>query len=51
MTGTITVQGVVTAFESFMFATIDKESGKIAKLVERSVYGAADKKEWEHGEN
>lgn len=49
MTGTITVDGVVTKFESFMFAKIDEGSGKMASLVERSVWGAADKKEWEHG--
>jgi hypothetical protein len=39
MTGTIKVDGVDTAFESFMFAKIDPKSGKLASLVERSVYG------------
>ncbi|KAF7527304.1 hypothetical protein G7054_g10533 [Neopestalotiopsis clavispora] len=43
MTGTIKIDGVETAFESFMFAKIDKETGKMEHLVERSVWGAVGK--------
>ncbi|KAI9647911.1 hypothetical protein NHQ30_004300 [Ciborinia camelliae] len=39
MTGTIKVDGVETEFESFMFAKVDKESGKLEWLQERSVWG------------
>ncbi|KAJ7868341.1 hypothetical protein B0H14DRAFT_3441263 [Mycena olivaceomarginata] len=37
MTGTIKVDGVDTEFESFMFAKVDKERGKMEWLIERSV--------------
>ena len=39
MTGTIKINGADTAFESFMFAKIDKESGRMEHLIERSVWG------------
>ncbi|CAG8955592.1 hypothetical protein HYFRA_00009546 [Hymenoscyphus fraxineus] len=39
MTGTIKVDGAATEFESFMFAKVDNESGKLEWLVERSVWG------------
>lgn len=39
MTGTIKVDGVDTEFESFMFGKVEKESGKLEWLVERSVWG------------
>lgn len=39
MTGTIKVDSVYTTFESFMFAKVDKESGKLEWLIERSVWG------------
>jgi hypothetical protein len=50
MTGTIKVDGVDTEFESFMFAKIEKESGKIEWLIERSVWGPVDGAS-EHGVN
>ncbi|KAI0142130.1 hypothetical protein BJ166DRAFT_540829 [Pestalotiopsis sp. NC0098] len=39
MTGTIKVDSVDTTFESFMFAKVDKESGKMEWLIERSIWG------------
>lgn len=39
MTGSIKVDGVDTQFESFMFAKVNKESGKMESLIERSVWG------------
>jgi hypothetical protein len=39
MTGTIKVDGADTEFESFMFGKVDKESGKLEWLIERSVWG------------
>ncbi|KAF2878552.1 hypothetical protein BDV95DRAFT_624960 [Massariosphaeria phaeospora] len=48
MTGTIKVDGTETAFESFLFAKIDKESGKMEHLIERSVWGPVGG-ESEHG--
>lgn len=39
MTGTTKVDGADTFFESFMFAKIDKASGKMEWLIERSVWG------------
>ncbi len=39
MTGTIKVDGVNTEFESFMFAELDNENGKMKWLIERSVWG------------
>ncbi|KAK3937249.1 mitochondrial substrate carrier protein [Diplogelasinospora grovesii] len=39
MTGTIRVDGVDTEFESFMFGKVDKQSGKLEYLIERSVWG------------
>ncbi|MCJ1456309.1 hypothetical protein MMC28_006669 [Mycoblastus sanguinarius] len=50
MTGTIKVDGTDTAFESFMFAKIDKESGRMEWLIERSVWGPMGA-EPEHGVN
>ncbi|KAI1341444.1 hypothetical protein F5Y15DRAFT_413972 [Xylariaceae sp. FL0016] len=41
MTGTIKINGEATDFESFMFAKIDKESGKMKYLIERSVWRPA----------
>ena len=38
MTGTISVDGVATEFESFMFARLDG-SGRMVWLKERSVWG------------
>lgn len=38
-TGTIKVDGTDTSFESFMFAKVDKESGRMEWLIERSVWG------------
>ncbi|PQE12395.1 mitochondrial substrate carrier protein [Rutstroemia sp. NJR-2017a BVV2] len=39
MSGTIKVDDADTEFESFMFAKVDKESGKMEWLIERSVWG------------
>ncbi|ROW14897.1 hypothetical protein VPNG_03430 [Cytospora leucostoma] len=50
MTGVIKVDGVATEFESFMFAKVDRESGKLESLVERSVWGPAGEAP-EHGVN
>jgi hypothetical protein len=50
MTGTIKVEGVDMFFESFMFGKVDKETGKLEWLKERSVWGAVGK-EPEHGVN
>ncbi|KAK7033209.1 hypothetical protein R3P38DRAFT_2921357, partial [Favolaschia claudopus] len=33
MTGTIKIQGVATEFESFIFAKVDKESGRMEWLI------------------
>ena len=37
MTGTIKMDGQGTAFESFMFAKVEEESGKMEWLIERIV--------------
>lgn len=50
MTGTIKVDGVDTEFESFMFGKVDKESGRLEWLVERSVWGPVGGPS-EHGVN
>ncbi|KAI0857237.1 hypothetical protein F4860DRAFT_490407 [Xylaria cubensis] len=50
MTGTIKVDGADTTFESFMFARVEKESGKMEWLVERSIWGPAGGAP-EHGAN
>jgi hypothetical protein len=50
MTGTIKVDAVDTEFESFMFAKVDKESGKMEWLIERSVWGPVGGAS-EHGVN
>lgn len=50
MTGTIKVDGADAQFESFMFAKLDKESGKMEWLIERSVHGPVGG-EPEHGVN
>lgn len=50
MIGTIKVDGAETEFESFMFAKIEKASGKMLSLIERSVWGPAGKAP-EHGVN
>ncbi|TGO24688.1 hypothetical protein BPAE_0097g00340 [Botrytis paeoniae] len=39
MTGTIKVDGEDTEFESFMFGKVDKQSGKLEWLQERSIWG------------
>ncbi|KAI1140228.1 hypothetical protein F5Y05DRAFT_377596 [Hypoxylon sp. FL0543] len=39
MVGTITINGSDTEFESFMFGKVDKATGKMAWMVERSVWG------------
>ncbi|KAF7912172.1 uncharacterized protein EAF01_001193 [Botrytis porri] len=39
MTGTIQVDGEDTEFESFMFGKVDKQSGKLEWLQERSIWG------------
>jgi hypothetical protein len=39
MTGTIKIDGADTFFESFMFGKVDKETGKLAYLIERSIWG------------
>lgn len=39
MTGTIKVDAVDTEFESFMFAKVNKESGKMEWLIERAIWG------------
>ena len=48
MTGTIKVDGAETMFESFMFAKVDKESGRMEWLIERAVWGPIGA-EPEHG--
>jgi hypothetical protein len=50
MTGTLKVDSVATLFESFMFAKVDRETGKMEYLIERSVWGAVGKG-WENGVN
>ncbi|KAK4206596.1 mitochondrial substrate carrier protein [Rhypophila decipiens] len=50
MTGTIQVEGVPNFFESFMFAKVDKETGKLEWLIERSIWGKVGGKP-EHGAN
>ncbi|KAI0456595.1 hypothetical protein F5B21DRAFT_502203 [Xylaria acuta] len=49
-TGTMTVDGVGNSFESFIFAKVDKESGKMEWMIERSVWGRTGE-EPEHGVN
>ena len=39
MTGTIKLDDVETAFESFMFGKVEGRSGKLEFLIERSVWG------------
>ncbi|KAI0181071.1 hypothetical protein GGR52DRAFT_567316 [Hypoxylon sp. FL1284] len=39
MTGTIKLSGTDTQFESFMFAKVDKATGKMEWLIERSIWG------------
>lgn len=50
MTGTIKVDGADTFFESFMFAKVDKSSGKMEWMIERSVWGPPGEAP-EHGVN
>lgn len=50
MTGTIKVDSIETIFESLMFAKVDKESGKMEYLIERSVWGPVGEAS-EHGIN
>lgn len=50
MIGTIKVDGVDTEFESFMFAKIERASGKMLWLIERSIWGPVGKAP-EHGVN
>lgn len=49
MTGTIKVDGADTFFESFLFAKVDKETGKMYHLIERAIWGAPGETP-EHGE-
>ena len=39
----ITADGHKLFYESFMFGKVDKESGKMEYLIERSVYGPVGK--------
>ncbi|KAF3759886.1 hypothetical protein M406DRAFT_335102 [Cryphonectria parasitica EP155] len=39
LVGTIEVDGATTEYESFMFAKINKDNGKMEYLIERSVMG------------
>lgn len=39
LTGTIKVDSTNAFFESFMFARVEQESGKLEWLIERSVWG------------
>ncbi|OTB05360.1 hypothetical protein M426DRAFT_72884 [Hypoxylon sp. CI-4A] len=39
MTGTMKVDGVDTEFESFMFAKVDKVTGRLEYLIERAIWG------------
>lgn len=48
MMGFIKVEGIDTEFESFMFGKVDKASGKLEWLIERSVWGRAGEAP-EHG--
>ncbi|KAI1855260.1 hypothetical protein JX265_006597 [Neoarthrinium moseri] len=50
MTGTMKIDGVENQFESFMFAKVDKESGRMEWLKERSIWGPVGKAP-EHGVN
>ncbi|XPS76095.1 hypothetical protein M3J09_008155 [Ascochyta lentis] len=45
MTGVVQLGGVETFFESFCFAKVDKESGKLMSLTERAVWGEMGKNE------
>lgn len=38
MTGTIKIDGAATEFESFMIAMVDKESGRMEWMIERSIW-------------
>ena len=48
MTGTIKLDDIETAFESFMFGKVEGGSGRLEWLCERSVWGAVGKP-WEEG--
>ncbi|KAI5868247.1 hypothetical protein GGS23DRAFT_19481 [Durotheca rogersii] len=50
MTGTIKIDGADTYFESYMFAKLEHETGKMEWLVERAVWGSVGA-EPEHGVN
>ncbi|KAI0966503.1 hypothetical protein F4678DRAFT_466334 [Xylaria arbuscula] len=50
MTGTIKVNDEATAFETFIFAQVEKETGKLEWINERSVWGPVGS-EPEHGVN
>jgi hypothetical protein len=45
MTGVVKLCGAETFFESFFFAEVDRESGKLKSLIERAVWGEIEKKE------
>ena len=45
MTGVVKVDGTETFYECFFFAKIDGESGKLASLTERAVWGEVGKGE------
>ena len=48
MTGTIKVEGVDMFFESFFFAKVNKDDGRLEHLIERGIWGQVGK-EAEHG--
>ncbi|KAH9984588.1 hypothetical protein F4779DRAFT_632531 [Xylariaceae sp. FL0662B] len=50
MTGTIKVEGVDSKFESFMFAKVDKVTGRLEWLIERAIWGPVGEAP-EHGVN
>ena len=45
MTGVLQLDGVETFYECFFFAQVDAESGKLASLTERAVWGEVGKEE------
>ena len=45
MTGVVKLGGAETFFESFFFAKVDRESGKLESLIESARWGEVGKKE------
>ena len=45
MTGVLTLDGKETFYECFFFAKVDEESGRLASLTERAVWGQLGKQE------